>query len=72
MSEEHKNGSPQPHCPKCNSTAIHAGKKGFGVGKALVGTVLVGPIGLFAGGIGMKKIKLTCLNCGHEWVLKNK
>lgn len=74
MSEEqiNNNENPQPRCPKCNSTSIYAGKKGFGIGKALAGAVLVGPIGLLAGGIGMKKIKLTCLNCGHEWILKNK
>ncbi len=54
-------------CPKCNSTQITAGKKGFGLGKAAAGGILLGPIGLLGGLIGSKKVKITCLKCGHTW-----
>ena len=54
-------------CPKCGSTAIAANKKGFGLGKAIVGGVLTGGIGLLAGFLGSNKVKITCLNCGNEW-----
>lgn len=54
-------------CPRCHSTAITANQKGFGVGKAAIGAVALGPIGLLAGGFGSKKVKITCLRCGHQW-----
>ena len=54
-------------CPKCGSTSLSANKKGFGVGKAVVGAAIVGPIGLVAGNKGAKKVYVTCLNCGHRW-----
>jgi len=52
-------------CPKCGSTSLSAHKKGFGIGKAFIGATLLGGIGLIAGNIGSKKLKVTCLNCGH-------
>ena len=52
-------------CPKCRSTQITANKKGFGLGKAAVGGVLLGPLGLLGGVIGGNKIRITCLKCGH-------
>lgn len=55
-------------CPKCGSTSISADKKGFGVGKAVVGAAIAGPIGLVGGNIGAKKVRVTCLNCGHQWI----
>ena len=54
-------------CPRCKSSYITANKKGFGLGKALVGGVLTGGVGLLAGFIGSGKVKCTCLKCGHEW-----
>ena len=54
-------------CPKCGSTSLSANKKGFGVGKALVGAALTGGVGLLAGGIGMNKIEVTCLKCGKRF-----
>lgn len=56
------------HCPKCGSTSISADKKGFGVGKAVVGAAVAGPIGLIAGNMGASKVRITCLNCGHQWI----
>lgn len=54
-------------CPKCGSTSLSSNKKGFGIGKAVIGDKLAGPIGLVAGNIGAKKVIVTCLNCGHRW-----
>ena len=54
-------------CPKCGSTQITAGNKGFGFGKAAIGAVALGPVGLLGGLIGSKKVIVTCLNCGHKW-----
>lgn len=59
-------------CPKCKSTSITANKKGFGLGKAVVGGVLTGGVGLLSGFIGSNKIKLTCLSCGHTWEPRKK
>lgn len=54
-------------CPKCGSISLSANKKGFGIGKAVIGASIAGPIGLVAGNINAKKIKVTCLNCGHQF-----
>ncbi|MGI6562436.1 MAG: hypothetical protein ACOX3Q_07750 [Clostridia bacterium] len=55
------------YCPKCYSTSLSAHKKGFGIGKAVVGASLTGGIGLMAGNIGSKKVRVTCLKCGHQF-----
>ena len=52
-------------CPKCRSTQVTANKEGFGLGKAAVGGILLGPVGLLGGLIGGSQIKITCLRCGH-------
>jgi hypothetical protein len=57
----------QIRCPNCRSTQITANTKGFGLGKAAVGGVLLGPVGLLGGLIGSRKVKITCLKCGHSW-----
>ena len=54
-------------CPKCHSTNYTANKNGFGVGKAAVGALVAGPIGLAAGAIGSSNVMLTCLSCGNRW-----
>lgn len=55
-------------CPKCGSTSLSANKKGFGAGKAVAGALLTtNPLGLAAGGIGSRKITVTCLNCGYTF-----
>ena len=61
-----------PRCPKCGSTSITANQKGFGVGKAVVGAAIAGPIGLAAGNVGAKKVRITCLNCGYQWIAGKK
>lgn len=55
------------YCPKCHSTSLSSNKKGFGIGKAVVGAALTGGIGLVAGNFGAKKVRVTCLKCGHEF-----
>lgn len=60
------------YCPKCLSTSITGDKKGFGVGKAVVGLSLAGGLGLMAGNIGAKKVRLTCMKCGYQWIAGKK
>lgn len=55
------------YCPKCASTSISTGKRGFSVGKAVVGSMFSLKSGLLAGAIGSNKIQCTCLKCGHTW-----
>jgi len=54
-------------CPRCGSTSLAGNKKGFGIGKAVIGAALVGPIGLVAGNVGAKKVQVTCLKCGKKF-----
>ncbi|GFO62122.1 hypothetical protein GMPD_00410 [Geomonas paludis] len=55
-------------CPKCRAkNTFSAGSKGFGLGKAAVGGLALGPVGLLGGLIGSKKTVITCLKCGHKW-----
>ncbi len=58
---------PPIKCPKCGSTQIMGGKKGFSGGKAVGGALLLGPFGVLAGLHKSKKIIVSCLNCGYEW-----
>lgn len=64
---EHKNDTQTLKCPKCGSTQITAGNKGFGLGKAAIGGILLGPVGLLGGVLGSKKVLVTCLKCGKQW-----
>jgi len=55
-------------CPRCGSTSLSGNKKGFRIGKAVVGaTLLANPIGLIAGNIGSKKVLVTCMKCGKRF-----
>ena len=54
-------------CPRCHSNQVTAGKKGFGIGKALMGGVLLGPVGILAGFIGSKNMEFVCLSCQERW-----
>lgn len=55
-------------CPKCGSSHLSANKKGFSLGKAIAGGVILVPIaGVATGMIGKNKIIITCLNCGKQF-----
>jgi stress response protein SCP2/tellurite resistance protein len=54
-------------CPRCHSSNIRTGQKGFGLGKAAIGGLILGPIGLLGGFIGKNQLKLTCISCGKSW-----
>lgn len=57
-------------CPMCNNITswkkVDETKKGFSVGKAAVGGLLLGPVGLVGGALGKKKVYYCCGACGFE------
>jgi TM2 domain-containing membrane protein YozV len=60
--------SQQVCCPKCGSSQLTANKKGFSLGKAVAGGILLVPIaGVATGMVGKNKIIITCLNCGKQF-----
>lgn len=55
-------------CPKCGSSQLSANKKGFSLGKAVVGGLVLVPVaGVVTGMIGKNKIIITCLRCGKQF-----
>lgn len=60
----------RPTCPRCGSRNIAVKEKGFGFGKAAIGGLLVGPLGLLAGGLGRKNTNLVCQDCGNRFQYK--
>jgi tellurium resistance protein TerD len=69
--EPNKENNDEVRCPNCKSNQITVSHKGFGVGKAAVGAVLLGPIGLIGGLAGSTDILITCLKCGQKWSPKS-
>lgn len=57
-------------CPMCGKSTnwkkVDEGKKGFSVGKAAAGAIILGPIGLVGGALGKKKVCFCCGDCGFE------
>lgn len=60
-------------CPMCgeslNWKIVDSRNKGFSVGKAAVGGILLGPVGLLGGALGKKRQTYCCGKCGfmHEY-----
>ena len=60
-------------CPMCGERVkwkkVGEQNKGFSFGKAAVGAVLLGPVGLVGGALGKKKRSYYCGKCGfnHEY-----
>lgn len=54
-------------CPKCGGTELENAKQGFGVGKAVVGGLVAGPVGLLAGLAGKNKEVYKCTRCKHKF-----
>lgn len=54
-------------CPRCQSYHLTTNQNGYSVGKAATGFLLVGAVGLLAGGLGKNKIKITCLECNYSF-----
>lgn len=55
-------------CPKCYMGYMeNVGERtgGFSGGKAIVGAVIAGPIGLAAGALGKKRNIYRCNRCGY-------
>jgi tellurium resistance protein TerD len=57
----------QLQCPRCRSTQIVIGSRGFSGGTGLLGAVLFGPIGALGGFLGSNKTICRCGKCGHSW-----
>lgn len=54
-------------CPLCGSTSLSGNKKGYGVGKGVIGAAMFGPLGLMAGNMSAKKVIVTCMKCGFKF-----
>lgn len=60
-------------CPMCKKSEawvkVDKTKKGFSVGKAAVGGLLLGPVGLVGGALGKNMVTYCCGKCGftHEY-----
>lgn len=58
-------------CPKCGSFNLVEHQRGFSNSNAIAGAAVLGTAGLAAGMIGKNDIELTCLDCGHQFLLKD-
>lgn len=58
------------NCPMCKDSLewkqVDETKKGFSLGKAALGGILLGPVGLLGGVLGKKKVYYCCGKCKFE------
>ena len=54
-------------CPRYGSTSLAANKKGYGIGKGIIGARIFGSLGLMAGNIGAQNVTVTCMRCGYQF-----
>ena len=61
-----------PSCGSLNFEAVASSKKSLSLGKAAVGGVLLGPLGVVGGAMLGKRGKPTfvCHDCGNTWQVK--
>lgn len=63
-------GKAPDKCPMCgerrNWKKIDSSRKGFSVGKAAIGGILLGPVGIAGGILGNKNEYYKCGKCGFE------
>ena len=55
-------------CPKCGHMSVApVGERtgGVSLGKAAIGGILLGPVGLLGGALGKKKVTYQCKKCGY-------
>jgi hypothetical protein len=61
-------GSPA-RCPKCNAwhsmRSVSERTGGFSLGKAIIGDMLFGPLGLVGGTLGRRIRMYICMDCGY-------
>lgn len=55
----------RPKCRRGYLIAVGERTGGFSGGKAALGAVLLGPIGIAAGALGKKKTMYQCNKCGY-------
>lgn len=67
LEEQRRQYDAMMKCPRCGSVSLSGNKKGYGIGKGVVGAAVFGPLGLMAGNIGSKKVIVTCMKCGHKF-----
>jgi len=60
-------GEPGDVCPNCGLRNFEEIDFEFRTGKALIGTLFLGNIGMLNGFRQGKKRRLECLDCGHRW-----
>ncbi len=57
-------------CPMCGEYSkwkkVDTDHKGFSLGKAVTGGLLLGPVGLLGGALGKKKVRYYCGACGFS------
>ena len=58
--EAEREAHPTYRCPRCGSSSFHKKRRGFKVGRALMG-------GFLAGSIGADDLVCKCNKCGCEW-----